>query len=120
MLLLYKGWVGSILDYASVFYSDMARTHTEKKFFFSFEFRLSTEKCQKCYFFKYLQIVVCTVLDRDLFFFHVFVLGVHYILSLSLSLRIALGLLQSTPNNSLVVLSGVSPLAERCMYLPSQ
>jgi hypothetical protein len=32
-------------------------------------------------------------------------------------LRIALGLMQSTPNNSLGVLSGVSPLAEKCMYL---
>jgi hypothetical protein len=33
------------------------------------------------------------------------------------SLRITLGLIESTPNNSLGVLSGVSPLAERCMYL---
>jgi hypothetical protein len=32
-------------------------------------------------------------------------------------LWINLGLIQSTPNNSLGVLSGVSPLAERCMYL---
>jgi hypothetical protein len=32
-----------------------------------------------------------------------------------LGLRIALGLMQSTPNNSLGVLSGVSSLAERCM-----
>jgi hypothetical protein len=30
---------------------------------------------------------------------------------------IALGLLQSTPNNSLKVLSGVSPLTERCLFL---
>jgi hypothetical protein len=32
-------------------------------------------------------------------------------------LRIVLGLMQSTPNNSLGVLSGVSPLVERCMDL---
>jgi hypothetical protein len=32
-------------------------------------------------------------------------------------LRIVLGLMQSTPNNSLGGLSGVSPLAEICMYL---
>jgi hypothetical protein len=63
MLLLYKGLVGSILDYVSVCYFGMARTH--------------------------------------------FLRG----------LRINLGLIQSTPNNSLGVLGGVSPLAERCMYL---
>jgi hypothetical protein len=32
-------------------------------------------------------------------------------------LRIALGLMQSTPHNSLGVLRDVSSLAERCMYL---
>jgi hypothetical protein len=68
MLLLYKGLVGSILDYASVCYSRMARTHF-----------LKLERLQYR------------------------------------SLSIALGLMQSTPNKSLGVLSGVSPLAERCM-----
>jgi hypothetical protein len=33
-------------------------------------------------------------------------------------LRVVLGLMQSTSNNSLRVLRGVSPLAERCMYVP--
>jgi hypothetical protein len=62
MLLLYKGMVGSILDYASVICSRMARMHF-----------LKLERLQY------------------------------------LGLRIALGLMQSTPNNSL--LSGVSLLA---------
>jgi hypothetical protein len=70
MLLLYKGLVGSILDYASVCYSGMARTHF-----------LKLERLQYR------------------------------------GLRIALGLMRSTPNDSLGVLSGVSPLAERCLYL---
>jgi hypothetical protein len=70
MLLLYKGLVGSILDYASVCYSRMARTHF-----------LKLERLQYQ------------------------------------GLKIALGLMQSTPNNSLGVLSGVFLLAERCMYL---
>jgi hypothetical protein len=71
MLLLYKGlMMGSILDYVSVCYSGMARTHF-----------LKLERLQYR------------------------------------GLRIALGLIQSTPNNSLGVLSGVSALAERCMYL---
>jgi hypothetical protein len=59
--------VGSILDYASVSYSGMARTHFLKL--------------------KRLQYR---------------------------GLGIVLGLMQSTPTNSLGILSGVSPLAERC------
>jgi hypothetical protein len=62
--------VGSILDYASVCYSEMARTHF-----------LKLERLQYR------------------------------------GLRIVLGLMQSTPNNSLGVLNGVSPLVEKCMYL---
>jgi hypothetical protein len=69
MLLLNKGLVGSILDYVSVCYSGMARTHF-----------LKLERLQYR------------------------------------GLRIALGLMQSMPNSSLGVLSGISPLAERCMY----
>jgi hypothetical protein len=56
--------VGSSLDYASVCYSEITRTH-----------------CRKT---------------------------LHY-----WGLRIALGLMQSTPNNSLGVLSGVSPLMKK-------
>jgi hypothetical protein len=70
MLLFNKGLLGSILNYASVCYSGMARTHFLK-------------------------------LER-----------LRY-----RGLRIVLGLMQLTPNNSLEVFSGVSPLAERCMYL---
>jgi hypothetical protein len=62
--------VGSILNYASVCYSRMARTHF-----------LKLERLQYR------------------------------------SLILVLGLMQSTPNNSLGVLSGVSPLAKTCMYL---
>jgi hypothetical protein len=69
-LLLHKGLMRSILDYVSVCYSGMVRTHF-----------LRLERLQ----FR--------------------------------GLSLALGSMQSTPNNSLGVLSGVSPLAERCMYL---
>jgi hypothetical protein len=70
MLLFYKGLVGFILNYASVCYSGMTRTHFLK---------LETLQYR--------------------------------------GLRISLGLMQSTPNKCLKVLSGVSSLAERCMYL---
>jgi hypothetical protein len=63
-------WWGSNLNFASVCYSRMARTHF-----------LKLERLQYR------------------------------------GLRIVLGLMQLTPNNSLGVLSGVSLLAERCMYL---
>jgi hypothetical protein len=65
MLLLYKGLVGSILDFSSVCYSGKALTHFLK-----------------------LDILQYRSLMH-----------------------------QSTPNNSLRVLSGVSPLTKRCMYL---
>jgi hypothetical protein len=65
MLLLYKGLIGSVLDYASVYYSGMAKTHM-----------LRLEKVQYR------------------------------------GIRLALGPMCSTPNNSLGVLSGIPPLPE--------
>jgi hypothetical protein len=73
MLLLYKGLVGSVLDYASVCYSGMAKTHM-----------LRLERVQYR------------------------------------GIRLALGLMCSTPNNNLGVLSGIPPLPERLVYLNSR
>jgi hypothetical protein len=68
--MLYRGFVGSVLEYGSVCYSGMARTHMLR-------------------------------LER-----------VEY-----RGIRIALGLMCSTPNKSLGVLRGIAPLAERFVYL---
>jgi hypothetical protein len=70
MLLLYKGLIGSVLDYASVCYSGMAKTYM---------FRLERVQYR--------------------------------------GIRLALGLMCSTPNNSL---SGIPPLPERFVYLKSR
>jgi hypothetical protein len=73
MLLLYKGLIGSVLDYASVCYSGMAKTHM-----------LRLERVQYR------------------------------------GIRLALGLMCSTSNNSLGVLSGMPPLPEKFIYLYSR
>jgi len=73
MLLLYQGLIGSVLEYASVCYANLAKTHFLK-------------------------------LER-----------VQY-----RGIRVALGLMISTPNNSLGVLSGIPPLEERFSYLNSK
>jgi hypothetical protein len=73
MLLLYKGLIGSVLDYASVCYSGMAETNM-------------------------LRLV-----------------RVQY-----RGIRLALGLVCSTPNNSLGVLIGIPPLPEKFVYLNSR
>jgi hypothetical protein len=70
LILLYKRPIGSVLEYGSVWFTNMARTHM-----------LALEWVQYR------------------------------------SLRIALGLMGSTPNNCLGVLGGISPLAERLAYL---
>jgi hypothetical protein len=70
MILLYRGLIGSVLEYGSVCYTNMTRTHM-----------LGLERVQYR------------------------------------ALRIALGLMRSTPNNCLRVLSGIPPLAERFEYL---
>jgi hypothetical protein len=70
MIVLYRGFVGSVLEYGSVCYSGMIRTHM-----------LRLEKAQYR------------------------------------GIKIALGLMCSTPNNSLGVLSGIAPLAERLVFL---
>jgi hypothetical protein len=67
---LYSGLVGSVLEYGSVCYSGMARTHM-----------LRLERVQYR------------------------------------GIKIALGLMYSTPNNSLGVLSGIAPLAEMFVIL---
>jgi hypothetical protein len=69
LILLYKGLIGSVLEYGSVCFTNMARTHM-----------LGLERVQYR------------------------------------ALRIALGLMGSTPNNCLGVLSGIPPLAERFAY----
>jgi hypothetical protein len=73
MLFLYKGQIGSVLDYASICYSGMARTHM-----------LRLERAQLR------------------------------------GIRLALGLMCSTPNNTLEVLSGIPPFPERFVYLNSR
>jgi hypothetical protein len=73
ILLLYKGLIGSVLDYASVCYSGMAKTHM-----------LRLERVQY----------------RDI--------------------RLALGLMCSTSNNRLRVLSVIPSLSERFVYLNSR
>jgi ribonuclease HI len=73
MLLLYQGLIGSVLEYASICYANMAKTHF-----------LKLERIQYR------------------------------------GIRIALGLMKSTPNNSLGVLSGKPPLEERFTYLNSK
>jgi hypothetical protein len=70
MILLYRGLIGSILEYGSVCYAVMARTHM-----------LLLERIQYR------------------------------------ALRISMGLMRSTPNNSLGVLSGIPPLRHRLFYL---
>jgi hypothetical protein len=70
MIKLYRGLVGSVLEYGSVYYSGIARTHM-----------LRLKRVQYP------------------------------------GIRIALGLMCSTPNNSLGVLSGKAPLAKRSVYL---
>jgi ribonuclease HI len=70
MLLLYQGLIGSVVEYASICYGNMAKTHLIK-------------------------------LER-----------IQY-----RGIRIALGLMRSTPNISLGILSGIPPLEERFSYL---
>jgi hypothetical protein len=73
MVLLYKGLINSVLDYVSVCYSGMAKTHM-----------LRLERVQ----------------------YH--------------GIRLALGLMCSTPKNSLGFLSGIPSLPERFVYLNSR
>jgi ribonuclease HI len=70
MLILYKGLVGSVLEYGSICYSGMSKTNF-----------LKLERLQYR------------------------------------GIRISLGLMQSTPNNSLGVLSGIPALEIRLLYL---
>jgi hypothetical protein len=70
LILLYRGLIGSVLEYGSVCFTNMVKTHT-----------LGLERVQYR------------------------------------ALRIALGLMGSTPNNCLGVLSGIPSLAERFTYL---
>jgi hypothetical protein len=70
ILLLYRGLIGSVLEYGSVCYAGMAKTHM-----------LLLERIQYR------------------------------------ALRISIGLMESTLNNSLGVLSGVPPLQHRLFYL---
>jgi hypothetical protein len=70
MIMLYRGLVGSVLEYGTVCYAEMARTHM-----------LRMERVQYR------------------------------------GIRIALGHMCSTLNNSLGVLSSMAPLAERFVYL---
>jgi hypothetical protein len=70
MLLLFRGLIGSVLEYGSVCYAEMAKTHM-----------LLLERIQYR------------------------------------ALRISMGLMGSTSNNSLGVLSGIPPLRHRMFYL---
>jgi hypothetical protein len=73
MILMYQGIVGSVLEYASVCYANMAKTNF-----------LKLERIQYR------------------------------------GLRISLGLMQSTPNNSMEVLSGIHPIEDRFTFLNSK